>query len=250
MLSRLIVEIASNEILGPELAFRGGTCLHKLHLPTALRYSEDLDNVRQTATPGGPIIDQLRKLTTAMGLEEHHRKLKQDMITFICRAQGENGGVIRIKIETNIAEAAPFLERIRLPYSVNSPWFEGAAEVSTFELDELMSTKMRALYQRSKGRDLFDLWHVLVARDVDDERVVSGLRHYMQDATFTYPQLAQNIRGKLEDPEFANDLQSLVVRMPSGYDLQAAADILMERLGARLHNAPPLDEIRDGAWRK
>ncbi len=43
ILSRLIIEISNHDLLGAELAFRGGTCLHKLHLPTALRYSEDLD---------------------------------------------------------------------------------------------------------------------------------------------------------------------------------------------------------------
>ena len=43
LLSRLMIEIASDDLLGPELAMRGGTCLHKLHLPTPLRYSEDLD---------------------------------------------------------------------------------------------------------------------------------------------------------------------------------------------------------------
>ena len=51
LLARLIVEISSHPILGKELVFRGGTCLHKLHLPEPLRYSEDLDNVRVSATP-------------------------------------------------------------------------------------------------------------------------------------------------------------------------------------------------------
>ncbi len=41
VLSRLIVEIADDEFLGEELVFRGGTCLHKLHLPKPLRYSEE-----------------------------------------------------------------------------------------------------------------------------------------------------------------------------------------------------------------
>jgi hypothetical protein len=42
LLSRLMIEIARDEVLGPELAMRGGTCLHKLHLPTPLRYSAAL----------------------------------------------------------------------------------------------------------------------------------------------------------------------------------------------------------------
>ena len=33
LLSRLIVELASDPYLRDELIFRGGTCLHKLHLP-------------------------------------------------------------------------------------------------------------------------------------------------------------------------------------------------------------------------
>ncbi|MGH2880838.1 MAG: hypothetical protein ACRDK4_14680 [Solirubrobacteraceae bacterium] len=50
LLSRLMIEIARNEVLGQELAMRGGTCIHKLQLPSALRYSEDLDYVRSTHT--------------------------------------------------------------------------------------------------------------------------------------------------------------------------------------------------------
>lgn len=250
LLSRLIVEIANNALLGPELAFRGGTCLHKLHLPTALRYSEDLDYVRQTTTPAGPLIDELRRIAAATGLQEQSRNLKQDTIAYICRAQGESGGLIRIKIETNIAETTSFLPRIKLPYSVQSAWFEGSAEVSTFALEEMMATKLRALYQRNKGRDLFDLWHVLIACAVDEEAIVGGLGHYMQAGTFTFPQLAQNLKAKLADPEFARDLQALLVRMPAAYALDAAADLVMERLGVHLRNAPPPGEIRGGGWRR
>lgn len=45
VLSRLIIEIADDPVLGPELVFRGGTCFHKLCLDRPWRYSEDLDYV-------------------------------------------------------------------------------------------------------------------------------------------------------------------------------------------------------------
>ncbi len=51
ILSRLLIEIASDELLGKALAFRGGTCLQKLYLPSPVRYSEDLDFVRTDAEP-------------------------------------------------------------------------------------------------------------------------------------------------------------------------------------------------------
>lgn len=63
MLSRLIIEIANDDYLGDELVFRGGTCLHKLHAPEPLRYSEDLDNVRSTG--GG--IGELTRAVTQIG---------------------------------------------------------------------------------------------------------------------------------------------------------------------------------------
>jgi predicted nucleotidyltransferase component of viral defense system len=249
VLSRLIVEIANHDLLGDELAFRGGTCLHKLHLPTALRYSENLDYVRTTDGPVGEIINAVREVTERIGLQERSRKLAHGMATYICRAPAENGGTIRIKIETNVEETDPFLPREHRPYSVKSPWFDGDCKANTFALDELMATKLRALYQRRKGRDLFDLWHVLVALPVDDERIVAGLRHYMGEKVFTYPQLAQNLEAKLQDVDYVRDLQTLIARTPEGYVLISAADLVMERLGALLHNAPTLQEIVAGGWR-
>ncbi|MDP3983972.1 MAG: nucleotidyl transferase AbiEii/AbiGii toxin family protein [Acidimicrobiia bacterium] len=62
MLSRL-PEIANDSYLGDELVFRGGTCLHKLHVGAALRYSEDLDYVRRSE--GG--IKPLTKALTELG---------------------------------------------------------------------------------------------------------------------------------------------------------------------------------------
>lgn len=249
VLSRLIVAIADHELLGDELAFRGGTCLHKLHLPTALRYSEDLDYVRTTNGPVGTIVDALREVTEAVGLEERARKIRQGMATYVCRARAEDGGTIRVKIETNVEETRPFLPRERRTFDVASPWFTGTCRVPTFALDELMATKLRALYQRRKGRDLFDLWHVLVALDVDDERIVAGLAHYMDGHVFTYPQLAQNLAAKLDDLDFAGDLATLVTQTPDGYALTAAADLVMERLGSLLRNAPTPGTIAQGAWR-
>lgn len=54
LLSRLIIELATDPYLGEELVFRGGTCLHKLYADKPYRYSEDLDFVRRT---GGGIRD-------------------------------------------------------------------------------------------------------------------------------------------------------------------------------------------------
>ena len=54
------MEIANDDYLGDELVFRGRTCMHELHAPEPLRYSEDLDYVRTT---GGGIADVTKAVT-------------------------------------------------------------------------------------------------------------------------------------------------------------------------------------------
>jgi len=250
VLSRLIVEIAQHELLGEELAFRGGTCLHKLHLPKQLRYSEDLDYVRRTHSGVKPYLTALREVAGTVGLVEHGTAQSGQMVHIVFDAPATNApGPIRVKIETNIAETEPFIPRITLPYAVESRWWSGQADVNTFRLEELMSTKLRALYQRRKGRDLFDLWHVLNDMHVDDALIANGLAHYMGDDVFGYRELSTNLAAKLEHPEFTADLDLLTTDAPARYDIRLAADLIMERLGSRLAGAPGPDVIEGSRWR-
>ena len=250
VLSRLVVEIADHDLLGAELAFRGGTCLHKLHLPQPLRYSEDLDYVRRTRSGIKPYLTALRELALGVGLVEHGTARSGQMVHIVFDAQPtDEPGRIRIKIETNIAETESFLPRITLPYTVDSRWWSGRASVSTFQIEEMMATKLRALYQRRKGRDLFDLWHVLTDLHPDEQLVIDGLAHYMGKDMFTYRQLANNLVAKLDTPDFAADLNQLIADPSHPYSITAAADLVMERLGSRLPGSPDLSEIEAGRWR-
>jgi predicted nucleotidyltransferase component of viral defense system len=69
LLSGLIIEIANDPYLGKELVFRGGSCLHKLHIVPGLRYSEDLDYVRRTADGIGDVFDALRAIGDRFGMD-------------------------------------------------------------------------------------------------------------------------------------------------------------------------------------
>src|SRR5580692_3828916 len=61
IISRAIVDLFADPLLREQLRFRGGTALNKLHFPAPLRYSEDIDLVRTTAGPIGPILDRVRE---------------------------------------------------------------------------------------------------------------------------------------------------------------------------------------------
>ena len=95
-------------------------------------------------------------------------------VTFVYRFSSENTPPIgmRLKVETNTREHFAVHGFKTIPFGVSSRWFEGQCKISTYELDELLATKMRALYQRKKSRDLFDLATALEKTDVEPGRIV------------------------------------------------------------------------------
>ena len=62
-----------------------------------------------------------------------------------------------------------------------------SCEIVTFSLEELLGTKLRALYQRKKGRDLFDLFYALTHADVDVEKMMRCYRRYIEFAAGEIP---------------------------------------------------------------
>ena len=56
IICRALISIFSDEFLASQLAFRGGTALHKLYLSPQPRYSEDIDLVQINPGPIKPIM--------------------------------------------------------------------------------------------------------------------------------------------------------------------------------------------------
>lgn len=157
VLSRLIIEFAQHSLLGKELLFRGGTCLHKLWLDKPWRYSEDLDYVRRGRGGVGEVLDAIREVAADAEFDEVRTQISRHPKARL-RSTFVGGRRLQIKVEINTFERFPARPTVTREFRIDSPWFSGSAEVPTFALEELTATKIRALFQRSKGRDLFDLW--------------------------------------------------------------------------------------------
>ncbi|MDR1185914.1 MAG: nucleotidyl transferase AbiEii/AbiGii toxin family protein [Bifidobacteriaceae bacterium] len=227
LLSRAICAIATHPYLRQELTFRGGTALHKLHLPRPARYSEDLDYVRATGGGIGRLTGSLLDLGRDLGFDVRSRLTEHPKVYW--RATGQTGTPLRIKVEINTHERSPALPLIALPFEVDSPWWSGHADVPTFQLPELIATKLRALYQRSKGRDLFDIWLALISTDLDPSEVIAAFGPY-RPARYTRAAATANLRAKLALPDFRNDLADLAAASSAAYDPDQAADLVIERL--------------------
>jgi hypothetical protein len=140
------------------------------------------------------------------------------------RSTFDSGAQLTIKIEMNTFERAPARPTTTRSLEVNSPWYSNSAEVPTFELDELVATKIRALYQRRKGRDLFDLWLAVEHAGVAPEAIAACFGPYRPD-NWTPALAVDNLEAKLHDGSFRTDLDSLVDRWPAGYTVEAGGEV-------------------------
>ena len=146
---------------------------------------------------------------------------------------------MRLKVEINTREHFTVLGVQRHAYAVANPWFSAESELATYSLAELLGTKMRALYQRKKGRDLFDLWLALTEQDVDADAIVRCFTEYMTfaGAAATRAQFEANMAAKLDDALFVDDIAPLL-RPGVEYDAQTAWPVVHESLVRRLPGEP------------
>ncbi len=229
VICRALVEIFSDPFLSERLAFRGGTALHKLYLQPQPRYSEDIDLVQITEEPFGPVIDKLRERLAFLG--DPVRKQKEHNNTLIFRFDSEFPPVqrLRLKVETNCREHFTVLGYEKIPFKVESPWFSGSCSITTYKLEELLGTKLRALYQRRKGRDLFDLHKALSTNtDLNIDNLIKCYLEYIKFSVGQAPsqqQFIDNMEAKLNDSEFTGDITALV-RPMENYNQNEAYDLL------------------------
>jgi predicted nucleotidyltransferase component of viral defense system len=200
----------SDSLIAESLAFRGGTALFKLHLEP-LRYSEDIDLVQVQPGPIGPLLDAIQgRLNPWLGKPK--RNMSEGRVTLIYRIQPEEGTPLRLKIEINSREHFCVIGYVKKAFVVKSRWFSGSASILTYHLDELLGTKVRALYQRKKGRDLFDLWNAVTNAEVQPQRVIECFLHYMEQEghKVSRAEFEENLLSKLDDSRFLDDVTPLL----------------------------------------
>jgi len=236
IICRAVIELFKHPVLREQLAFRGGTALHKLFLKPSTRYSEDIDLVQMKSGAIGPVMDGVHEALDSW-LGNPRREQKEGTVTLTYRVNSELAPIVplRLKIEINTREHFSLLGLVEKPLVVQSRWFTGQLAIPTFDLDELLGTKLRALYQRRKGRDLFDLWLGLTQGGANAVRIVEIFRKYMaaEGNLISRAEYTQNLTLKMQHTSFLSDLPPLL-RPGIIYDMVEAHRLIYTELLAQL----------------
>jgi len=182
-----------------------------LFLNPPARYSEDLDFVRKNPISIGPLINAIRDALKSW-LGEPNRKITERGFRLTYKYQSISNLPAKLKIEVNTTEYFQALPTRYEKFFVDSDWYKGGCEIATYEIDELIATKLRALYQRRKGRDLFDLWYVSKQNLVDLKKMVGIFQKYCaaENICISKKLFCKNLELKRKNRDFCIDMDALL----------------------------------------
>lgn len=180
IISRALCDLFASEAICDRIAFRGGTAIHKLVFAKPLRYSEDIDLVQTRAEPIGPVIDGVQEALSWLGRGKRIQGQRSTTLVFKFTPEEASDQPLKLKIEINTREHQSRHGIHAYPFAVESDWHRGRVEIMSYDREELLATKLRALLQRNKNRDLFDLNEALLLPGLDHDRLVDCFRHYLE----------------------------------------------------------------------
>jgi predicted nucleotidyltransferase component of viral defense system len=245
LLCQSMIAIFNDEFLSKEVAMRGGTVLHKVHLAPACRYSEDIDLVAVGKRPKEHIRAAIKRVLTPI-LGKHKSSIWATLKLAVRNASRPSeilrviyevpsvstpGRTLTIEIEANVTERMPHKPVQTLPFAVPYRDRSLSANIISYDLHEMLGTKMRALFQRKKGRDLFDLYRAITLTNVSHDEIIRAFQHYMSEEETVVPrsEFDEHLDRCLKNPGFCSDMKPLLLTGVE-YDPLQAAEVVRERL--------------------
>jgi predicted nucleotidyltransferase component of viral defense system len=238
VISRVLVCLYNNSKITESLAFRGGTALNKLFIHPPARYSEDIDLVQINSEPIGETVKAIRSVLDEW-LGSPKSKLTHRSAKLLYKFDSIGNLPSKLKIEINTTEHFHILPLRKTEHNVQSPWLNGKADITTYEIDELMATKLCALYQRNKGRDLFDLWLVYKQGIIDFSRTGSTFLEFCKrtNSKITRALFEQNLHQKFSRRDFREDIIPLLSPVIE-WDFEEAYHMVLEKLVQHIPGEP------------
>lgn len=259
IISRALCDLFASPALKDKIAFRGGTAINKLLFRQPLRYSEDIDLVQTKAEPIGETVDAVREALAWLGKPKRQQAQHSMHLIYRFSPEVDADQVLNLKVEINTREHANLFGLGTMPFAVQSDWYKGEAGVVTFVPEELFGTKLRALLQRRKNRDLFDLHHGIDQLSLDADRVIAAFDHYLaqEETVITRAHAEQRMLEKLT----RSLIEDIAPLLPAGVrfnddDALRAFERVWRELIARIKGDPwkltekAIEELRAGKYPK
>lgn len=241
IICRALCDIFNDPWLSERLAFRGGTAINKLLFDHPLRYSEDIDLVQVRPEAIGPTVDAIRRVLSWLGPCRRKAAPHSMHLVFAFAPDADPTSSLKLKVEINTREHGSLYGVRGYPFAVESRWHTAKTSILSYEPEELFGTKLRALLQRHKNRDLFDLNEGLVQLSMTAEKVLATFGHYLRHEghQITRANAEERMLGKLTR-SLTDDIAPLLAAgiVYGAAEAQTAFERVWFRLIVQLAGAP------------
>jgi predicted nucleotidyltransferase component of viral defense system len=245
VLGWLLAALGAHAVAGTRWVFKGGTCIKKCYLET-YRFSEDFDfslvqDASYTEEELREILQSVARTAFEMSgidfpldrVKIRSRQGKQGRATFegsvYYRGPLDTPEVARVLFD--ITRHEPVLNstgRRPIFHPYPDPLPDGSA-VTAYSLSELLAEKTRALYERSRPRDLYDVVYLLENRPdgFDLPRVRELFAGKCTAKNLTVPSSAQILEVVRNEAELRSEWENMLTHQ---LPVLPALDDLLRRL--------------------
>lgn len=228
---------------GDDLLFKGGTALSKLYFPETWRYSEDLDFTVRGRYDGSEdalrdALDTVERLSgIRFEITDYHESREstypahyvEAAIQYEAMFDHRNTTELNVMVDEVVADD---------PVSHTHSYRDvDPFSLSAYSLPEIFGEKLRALYQRARGRDYYDLYRIISGDDPPAPEVVASVfgekREYAPDESYhTSPNPAKGVpssrRATIED-DWETTLPELTSELPPFEQVESTVDAYLKR---------------------
>jgi predicted nucleotidyltransferase component of viral defense system len=152
----------------PDMAFKGGTCLRKIFFKD-YRFSDDLDFTLLEETTFNNLEEKILNTTQQAKTEsniEFMDEINSDEVIngysfdIYFRISRVTGSPIKIKLDITKNKNEHIIDQIAQKV-INHPYSDKVdTKVLTYSLDEIFAEKTRSLFERTRSRDVYDVWYL------------------------------------------------------------------------------------------
>lgn len=228
---------------GDGLLFKGGTALSKLYFPETWRYSEDLD-----FTVHGQYTGSRSELRDALDTVERLSGIRFEITDYY---ESRERTYPAHYVEASVQYEAMFDHRNTTELNVmvdevvaddpvtHTHSYEDvdSFSLSAYSLAEILGEKLRALYQRARGRDYYDLYRIISGDDAPAPEVVAPVfeekrKHAPDESYHSSPNPADGVpssrRATIAD-DWETTLPELTSELPPFERVEATVDTYLKR---------------------
>lgn len=232
-----------DDFLAERLYMKGGTAINKLYLGETSRLSVDLDfnhiGPKESVLKERP--DVRKRIIALVGKQDKsyiiHSKRRYEQTTIKARYKAVTGPTRNFKIEISHVERFPILNPVQK--QLRTP--TGHVGVTTYKIEELTATKLRALLERLKGRDVYDLFYISQLKPEPNVTRKMFLYYFYRSRKVFNPRIHyRNLTKRYNNESYVDDV-SFLIKPTIAFSLQKAARNVISQY-AFLSNLDKRDE--------